>query len=102
MNNSKVQTFIGFAVKAGKLRTGNNTLATIKKAYLVMVSFDAATATKENARKYGQKYRCPVLESTEKPLEEYIHKAGVKIAAVTDNALAKAIEENSENEFTAI
>lgn len=102
MNNSKAQTFIGFAVKAGKLRTGNNTLSAVKKMYLVMVSFDAAAATKENAKKYGEKHRCPVLESKSVPLEDYIHKAGVKIAAVTDVALAKAIKENSETEFTAI
>ncbi len=102
MNNSKVRTFIGFSVKAGKLRPGNNTLSTLKKAYLILVSCDAAAATKENAVKYGKKYRCAVLESKDVPLEEYINKSGVKIAAVTDAALAKAIKDNSETEFNAV
>ncbi len=101
-NKSKAETFIGFAVRAGKMRTGLNTLSTLKRAYLIIVCHTAAEATIESAVKYAEKYKCAAFKTSVKPLEDYIYKQGVKIAAVTDRGLAKAISENSGTEFTAI
>ena len=99
---SKAETFIGFAVRSGKLRTGVNTLSTLKKAYLILVSVDAAEETLKTAVKYAERYRCKAFKTKDKPLEEYLFKAGIKMAAVTDFSLAKAIIENAGTEFTVI
>ena len=48
------------------------------------------------------KFHCPVLMTAEKTLEELIYKDGVKIMAITDKALAEAIENNKETVFTDV
>lgn len=42
---------------------------------------------------------CPLLITKEKTLEELIFRANVKIMAVTDRGLAKAVIENSLEDF---
>ena len=96
MENKKAETFIGFAVKAGKFRSGANTLATLKKAFVILVCESAAENTVKLALKYAVKYRCKVLATNGVTLSDLAHKDGIKIAAVTDLPLAKAIIENSE------
>ena len=95
VNNSKAETFIGFAIRAGKLRVGGNTLATLKKAYVILVCRTAAENTVKAALKYAKKYRCKVFCTSEKELADITHKDAVKIAAVTDASLAKAIADNA-------
>ena len=90
-SKSKAETFIGFAVRAGKFRSGANTLATLKKAYLVIVCESAAENTVKAALKYGAKYHAPVFVTSGIALSDLAHKEGIKIAAITDFSLAKAV-----------
>ena len=90
-NRSKAETFIGFAVKSGKFRSGANTLSTLKKAYLILVCETAAENTKKLAAKYAEKYRCMALCIKGCTLSDIAHKDGIKIAAITDLSLAKAV-----------
>ncbi len=101
-NKCKAETFIGFAVRAGKFRSGTNTLSTLKKAYLILVCETAAENTKKTAAKYAAKYRCPALCSCGQSLEDIAHKDGIKIAAITDFSLAKAIIDNSAPCFNGL
>ncbi|MBQ9485235.1 MAG: hypothetical protein IJU83_00185 [Clostridia bacterium] len=102
MNKSKAETFVGFAVRAGRLRSGANTLSTLKKAYLILVCKTAAENTVKTAVKYAGKYRCNAFITVEKELSEIVHKDGVKIAAITDRALAKAIQDTAAEVFTEL
>ena len=95
-NKSKAETFIGFAIKSGKFRSGANTLATIKKAFLILVCETAAENTLKTAIKYAQKYRCKVFRTVGVMLEDLAHKDGIKIAAVMDLKLAQAIIGSAE------
>lgn len=95
-NKSKAETFIGFAVKSGKFRSGANTLATLNKAYLILVCETAAENTKQLAEKYAGKYRCRVFCTKGRTLSDIAHKDGIKIAAITDLSLAKAVIDNAE------
>ena len=99
---SKAETFIGFAVRARKLRTGANTLSALKKANLIIVCRTASDNAKENAVKYAAKYRCPLLVTADKDLSEIIRKDNVKVAAITDFALAKAINDNAAPTLTGL
>ena len=101
-NKSKAETFIGFAVRAGKFRSGANTLSTLKKAYLILVCKTASENTVKLAEKYAEKYRCRALLSTERALSDISHKEGIKIAAITDFSLAKAVTENAVPDFKEI
>lgn len=101
-NKSKAETFIGFAMKAGKFRSGQNTLATLKKAYLILVCETAAENTKTSAVKYAAKYHCSAYRTSGVSLSNLAHKDGIKIAAITDLSLAKAVAENSAPYLTEI
>ena len=101
-NKNRAETFIGFAVKAGKFRSGANTLSTLKKAYLILVCETAAENTKALALKYAVKYRCPALCTKNISLCDLAHKDGVKIAAITDNSLAQAVILNAEPTLTEL
>ena len=94
-NKSKVETFIGFAVRARKFRSGFNTLATLKKAYVILVCETAAENTKKTALKYSAKYRCKIFCTANVRLSDLAHKDGIKIAAITDFSLAKAVIDNA-------
>ena len=93
-SKSKAETFIGFAVRAGKFRSGANTLATLKKAYLIIACETAAENTLKAAARYAAKYRCPLFRTCGKALCDLAHKDGIKVAAITDAALAGAIIAN--------
>lgn len=101
-NNKKAETFIGFSVKAGKFRSGANTLSTLKKAYLILVCETAAENTKTLALKYAAKYRCPAFCTKNIGLCDLAHKEGIKIAAITDKSLAEAIILNAEPNLTEL
>lgn len=101
-NRSKAETFIGFAIRAGKFRSGANTLSTLKKAYLILVCETASENTVKLAGKYAEKYRAKALLSVGRTLSDVSHKEGIKIAAITDFSLAKAVAENAAPDFKEI
>ena len=101
-NKCRTETFIGFAVKSGKFRSGANTLSTLKKAYLILVCETAAENTEKTALKYAAKYHCPAYRTISITLSELAHKDGIKIAAITDLSLAKAITDTKEPCLTEI
>lgn len=95
---TKAETFIGFAVKAGKLRTGTGTIERLKNIKLLIVCGTASDNAKDKAKGLAAKHKCVLLVS-KKPLGEIVYKENVKIAAVTDYALAKAISANAGEDF---
>lgn len=101
-NKSKAQTYIGFAIRAGKYRTGFNTVGTLKKVYLLAVCKTASENSVKDAVKLSKKYRCPLLRTKERTLAEIIFKENAKIIAVTDKSLADAAIKNSEQDFITV
>ena len=95
MVNGKVRSYFGFAVKSGNLRGGLNTIGTLKKrVYLIAVCHTASENSKGEAKKFAMKFKCPLIEIAGATLGEYVGKENCKVAAVTDENLAKAILEN--------
>jgi len=99
-NKTKAQTFIGFAIRAKKYRIGMNAVQTLKSINLLIVCCSASENTIKEAQKVANKYHCPMIITKDKKLEEITHKENSKVMAVTDKALAKAILDNSNNDFT--
>lgn len=99
MTNTKAQTFIGFAIKSGKYKCGMNSCETLKRANLIIVSSDASDGTKKQAESLAKKLGARFLQTKIKPLSDYVHKDNVKIMAVTDFNIAKAIYEQKETDF---
>ena len=98
-NKGKAETFIGFAMRTGKFRIGTNACATLKKASLMIVCRSASENTKKEAEKLAKKFRCPLLETVNKTLDDYTHRENGKVMAIADKSLSQAIMDNSEEDF---
>ena len=98
-NNSKANTFIGFAIRARKFRIGMNAVQTLKNINLLIVCNSASENTKSEAVKVANKYHCPLIMTVTAKLEEITHRENAKVMAIADKALAKAILDNIKNDF---
>ena len=98
---SKAETFIGFAMRTGKFRIGTNAVQTLKRAYLMIICSSASENTKKQAEKIAGKFHCPLIETTEKTLEQLTHRENAKVMAIADKSLAAAILDNTEKDFIA-
>ena len=98
---SKVETYIGFAIKKRDLITGSDSVTRLKKAYLIIICQSAGKNAKSDAQKISNKLKCPLVES-KIPLEDVTGKLNCKIAAVTDRNLAAAILKNLNENFSVI
>ncbi len=100
MQRSKVETYIGFCRKAGKLTCGFNAIAQQKKeVYLLLLCGTASENAVKDALKLKERFGCELLLSSQIPLEETVGKVNCKIAAVRDRELAKAILNNTDDNF---
>ncbi|MDY2880427.1 MAG: hypothetical protein SOT34_05775 [Candidatus Borkfalkiaceae bacterium] len=100
---SKIFTYLGFAIKAGKLKTGLNTIETVKKgAYLVLVCKTASENTAKEGVRAAERFRCPAMQTVKQTLGELTNVPNLKIAAVTDKNLAEAIVKYQEEELTGL
>ena len=99
---SKAQTFIGFILRSRKYRVGCNSVATIKRANLIIVCHTSAENTVKEAISFAKKFHCPLIKTKNKPLEVYINRPNEKVMAITDKALSKALIENMENDFVSV
>ena len=101
MINSKPITFIGFAIKARKVRFGVGAVSTLKpKVPLLILCDTASDNTKNDAVKLSKKLHSTLLIATGVKVEEIVYKEKCKLIAITDEGLAKAIIENLDCHFT--
>lgn len=98
---SKVETFVGFALRKRALITGANSVRTLKKAKLLLLCATAAENTRSDALGLALKWRCPLVEC-KISLEDITGKANCKIAAMTDKDLANAVLNNLDENFSVI
>ena len=98
-NRSKVETFIGFAIKTGKYKIGTNACQTLKRAKLVIVCQTASENTVDLAKKLAKKFNCKLLQTAINPLEYYTKKENAKVMAIENGDLAKSILLNKELEL---
>ena len=99
--NSKPITFIGFAIKARKVRFGVGAVGTLKpKVPLLIVCDSASDNTKKEVVKLATKLRSTLLIATDVKLEDIVHKENCKLIAISDEGLSKAILENLDCHFT--
>lgn len=95
----KVETYLGFCLRARKIALGAGTLDTLKKGvYLIIVCSTASENTFKLAIKFKNRFSCPLLVCRT-GLENAVHKEGCKLAAVRDSELARAILNNAGNDY---
>lgn len=95
----KVESYLGFCLRARKITLGGGSIDTVKKGvYLIIVCSTASENTFNLAIKYKNRFSCPLMVCN-KGLENAVHRAGCKIAAVRDAELARAICENADGDY---
>lgn len=90
MQTEKIEAYLGFARRAGKLTLGVNAIATLKRGvHLLLLDESTAQNSRKEMIKYGARFACPLLQARD--LGALVKKQGCKAAAVRDISLAKAI-----------
>ena len=102
MNETKILSYLGLAMKAGKLASGEfMTEKSVKegKAELVIVADDASDNTKKMFRNMCEFYHVPMYSmSNKESLGHGIGKQFRASLAVLDMGLANAIKKQFDNE----
>ena len=100
MENSKLLTYIGFAIKARKVRAGVNAISTLKGGVKVLIICETASEnTFNDAVKLANKFNAPLVVSKTYKVEDIIKKEHCKLLAVQDDSLGKAILNNLDSHF---
>ena len=95
----KIDTYIGFSIKARKIALGAGTIDLLRKdVYLLIVCSTASENARKVALKYKNRFSCPLI-ICKIGLENVVHKPGCKIAAIRDNNLAQAICDNLDGDY---
>lgn len=94
LQTEKIEAYLGFARRAGKLTLGVNAVGTLKRGvHLLLLDGSTAKNSRKEMIKYAAQFACPLLEA--KDLGALVKRQGCKAAAVRDISLAKAILEHA-------
>lgn len=95
MGNNKLLSLLGFAQKAGKLATGDETCELYlrrKKVKLILLASDAAENTLEKWQRAGKSNNVPVFVIADREeLSQAIGKVNRTVVAVLDSGFAKQL-----------
>lgn len=95
----KVESYIGFCLRARKIALGAGSIDVLKKGvYLIIVCSTASENTFKLALKYKNRFSCPLM-ICKTGLENAVHKPTCKIAAVRDFQLADAMIKNADEDY---
>ena len=96
---SKIETYLGFCIRARKAIFGADDIETQKKGVKVIVCDNAlAENSFKKIYKAKERFHCPVLITETGVLGELLHKPAVKAVGVKDEHLAAAIITAAESE----
>lgn len=98
MVREKIESILGFAVKAGKTVYGADSLETYKKRYFVIVMCSSTSQnTQDKVIAQSKKRNVPIIFA-EKEIENLIGRKNCKVLAVTDKQMSQAmLDRLSEN-----
>lgn len=100
---NKPYSYIGFAIKARKLRTGINAIGTLGGGvYLIILCHSGEKNAVKEAENLSAKHGVPLILSTKRTLESITGKENCKVAAITDENLATAIMNNLGEDFKVL
>ncbi len=92
MSQSKVETFIGFSIRSGKIIFGVDAAERKKKGvYLLVVSCDLSENSYKVALKLQERFQCALMKTRSIALSELVHRENCKLIALTDKSLSEAV-----------
>lgn len=103
MQQDKIHSYIGFAIRANKVRLGVNAIASLKGSIpLLLLCNTASDNTKKEAMALAAKYHSAVVLSKTERLEDLFNKENCKLGAILDKSLAEAILNNLNEKFVRL
>ena len=88
----KIESLLGFAVRAGKILYGFDNIETMrKKRYLLIFDKTASERLARHVQTYAQSKKLPLLKVKHKKLEDLVNKLNCKVVALTDKQMSEAI-----------
>ena len=92
MAKSKIETYLGFCIRAGKIVFGAENIEKKQKGVKLLVAdAELGKSSLKILLQAKEKFDCPLLTVCEGTLGGILHRPGVRAAAITDNQLASAI-----------
>lgn len=99
----KIETYIGFSVKSRKVVIGLDSIEkSKKKIYCILMCITVSENTEKEVLKLAQKYNLPLIKTIGKKLCEIAFIDNLKVLALTDKELAKAVVNNLTKEYSLI
>lgn len=94
---NKISSYIGFAIKSNKYLIGQSKIKQTKKQIYLILLCNTATQNLQNlAQNVANRHNCAVLKLNSN-LQNLTHIPNIKIFALLDENLAKAIINDKEN-----
>lgn len=99
----KIESLLGFALRAGKVAFGYDTLSGLSRSRLHLVLFadDLQENTQKKLLRLTADRKIPAIRCV-RPLEEALHKPGVKVVGITNKQMAKAMTRFANENFILI
>jgi hypothetical protein len=88
---SKIETYLGFCIKANKIVLGIDNIEQKRNIPLLIVDESISLKSMENAKRLQEKFACPMIVFPSGALGEKLHKPAVKIAGIQEKNLVSAI-----------
>ena len=100
----KTVSYIGFAVRARKVKLGVNAAMTAKPGMikLVVLCHTASDNTKKEAISIAKKHHAKIVLSKTYPVAELVYKENCKLIALLDKGLSQAILNNLNEHFVIL
>lgn len=90
----KIESYIGFAIKSGKILYGLDNIQNYRKKIHLLLLCPSAGDNLKKETEYLSEKRNLTLITTDVPLEQLTHKMNCKLAAILSYSLAKAVTDN--------
>ncbi len=92
MEKNKIETYLGFCIRARKIIFGTEMISRQKKGVkLLLVDGGTGANSLKIMIKAQQTFSCPLLQTGVGELGNLVHRPAVKAVAVTDDSLARAV-----------
>ncbi len=99
MAKSKIETYLGFCIRAGKIVFGMDNIEKERKGiYLLLVDGGIGKNSLKLMERAKEKFACPLFQTETGALGKLLYRPAVKAVAITDKNLASAILSVAESE----
>ena len=96
---NKLETYLGFCIRAGKIIFGVEMIERQKKGVKLLIADGAIGKNSlKSVVQAHERLNSPLLMTAEGQLGELLHRPAVKVIAVTDENLAAAIVAETKNQ----